>query len=263
MWLIKMSLYDLVVDNIVDTIRNIDLEKLKLLLEQEFVDEYKSNNCAEDLYNDVKKRANGIFLYSIRDSIFLELLVYDGVITNIGPGKPEINKREDIKNILRSLNNPCIITVYRIKQPTRRFIDKYICGVKIMDQHHVEMFGLMDNLILAIIRGDFENIKNIVEKLYEHTEKKHFKTEEELMLQTKYNKRYKEDYQIHIMWHKDFLEILRELKKNAEKKDYINLLGNLLMIFNTYFDKYLYEVDVKLAKYLRSLENFTHINKLS
>lgn len=74
MWLIKMSLYDLVVDNIVDIIRNIDLEKLKLLLEQEFVDEYKSNNCAEDLYNDVKKRGNDIFLYSIRDYLLIWIL---------------------------------------------------------------------------------------------------------------------------------------------------------------------------------------------
>ncbi|WP_052833583.1 bacteriohemerythrin [Staphylothermus hellenicus] len=252
-----MSLYDLVVDNIVDIIHNIDLEKLKLLLEQEFIDEYKSNNCAEDLYNDIMKRGNGIFLYSIRDSIFLELLVYNGVITNIGPGKLEINEKEDVKNMLRSLNNPCIITVYRVKQPTYRFINKYLCGIKIMDQLHIEMFGLMDNLILAIIRGDLKNLKNLAEKLYEHTEKKHFKTEEDLMLQTKYNKHYKEDYKIHITWHKDFLKIISEIKKNAEKKDYISLLENLLMIFHTYFDKYLEEADAKLAKYLKSLGNIS------
>lgn len=248
-----MLLQELLVENIDKLIHRISLEKLKLLLELQLVDEYESNRCAEHIYYDIKKREKGIFVYNIKNSLSLELFVYDGRIILLESDTLKITGKEDVKSIIRSLNNPCRITIYRVSLPTRRYVDEYVFGIEIMDHIHVEMFRIMDNLLLSIIRGDLDIVRKIADKLYDHTKNKHFKIEEELMIQTRYNKYFKNDYRIHISWHKDFLRVLEDVKDNAVKEKYVELIENLLMIFETYFDRYLKDTDAKLAQYLKKV----------
>lgn len=250
-----MSLHNLLVENIDELIHKINLEKLKLLLELQLVDEYESKRCAEDIYYDIKKRGIGIFIYNVENSLSLELFVYNGRIILLESNILKINEKEDIKSIIGSLNNPCRITIYKVVLPTRRYVNEFVFSVKVMDQNHIEMFGIIDDLILSIIRGDLKSIKKFADKLYDHTKNKHFKIEEELMIETKYDKYFEKDYRIHINWHRDFLEVLKEVKDNAEKEEYVELIENLLMIFETYFDKYLKDIDAKLAQYLKRVLN--------
>lgn len=251
-----MPLQELLIENIDELIHRISLEKLKLLLELQLVDEYESNRCAEHIYYNIKKREKGIFIYNIyntKNSLSLELFVYDGRIILLESDTLKITGKKDVKSIIRSLNNSCRITIYRASLPTRRYVDEYVFGIEIMDHNHVEMFKIMDNLLLSIIRGDLDIVRKIADKLYDHTKNKHFRIEEELMVQTKYDKYFKNDYRMHISWHKDFLKILEDIRDNAEKEEYVKLMENLLMIFETYLGRYLKNVDAKLAQYLKKV----------
>ncbi len=239
------ELFDRRIDEIMD---KLDIEKLKSLLEMEIAYEKDSSLCIDDLRDIVNKSSGKPLFITIQNHELVELFIYNNKVKIISiSGK----KPEKLEEVIELLKDNCKITVYTARLPTYKYVDKYVFGIDFMDKNHLDMFKIMDELILAIIDGRFEDIKSLAEKLYIHTKDVHFKQEEEVMKNTAYDKYYPDDYKRHIDWHKDFLDALKELKKNAEKEKYVEVMENLLIIFETYFEKYLKDTDARLANYLK------------
>ncbi len=238
------ELFDKRINEIMD---KLDIEKLKLLLEIEIAYEKDSTSCIDDLRSIIVKSSGKPLFITIQNHDLVEFFVYNNKvkIISISGRKPE-----KLEEFIELLKGNCKITVYTAKLPTNKYVDKYVFGIDFMDKNHLDMFKIMDELILAIIDGRFKDIKSLAEKLYIHTKDIHFK-QEEVMKNTAYDKYYPDDYKRHIDWHKDFLDGLKELKKNAEREEYVEVMENLLIIFETYFEKYLKDTDARLANYLK------------
>ncbi len=246
-----MNIEQLFDEKIIEITEKLDFEKLKLLLELEIAYEKESPKCIDDVGNIVLKSGGKPLVINIQNKNNVELFVYNNKIKiAITPsGKPR-----SIEQIINMLRDKCWITVYSAaKSQTSKYVDEYVFGIEFMDKNHLDMFKIMDELILTVLDGRFKDIKSLAEKLYVHTRDVHFKQEEEVMKSTKYNKYYPEDYKRHIEWHKDFLDALKELMKNAEKEKFADLIENLLIIFETYFEKYLKDTDARLAEYLKAI----------
>ena len=239
------ELFDRRINEIMD---KLDIDKLKLLLEIEIAYEKYSSACIDDLKDVINKSSGKPVFITIQNHALVDLFIYNNRIKLVSLSG---RKPEKLEEVIKLLKDRCRLIVYTARLPTSKYVDKYVFGIDFMDKNHIDMFRIMDELLLAIIDGRFEDIKSLAEKLYNHTKDVHFKQEEETMKKTSYNKYFPDDYRSHIEWHNDFLDALKELKKNAEKERFDELMENLLLIFETYFEKYLKDTDARLANYLK------------
>ncbi|MCD6196841.1 MAG: hypothetical protein J7J82_08660 [Staphylothermus sp.] len=238
------ELFDKRINEIMD---KYDLEKLKLLLETKIAYEKDSSSWIDDLKSIIIKSSGKPFFIAIQNHDLVELFVYNNKVKVISVSGRKPKKLEEAVELPKGNYK---MTVYTTKLPASKCVNECVFGMDFMDKNHLDMFKIMDELILAIIDGRFEDIKILAEKLYIHTKDVHFK-HEEVMKNTAYYKYYPDDYKIHIDWHRDLLDALKELKKNPEKEKYVEVMENLLIIFETYFEKYLKDTDAHLANYLK------------
>ncbi len=244
-----MNIEELFDKRINEIMNKLNIDKLKLLLEMEIAYEKDTSSCINDLKDTISKSSRKPLFITIQNHDMVELFIYDSKVKTVSVSGRKTRKLEEV---IKLLEGRCkLIVYYNVKLPTSKYVDEYVFGIDFMDKNHLDMFKLMDELIIAIIDGRFKDIKRLVEKLYIHTRDIHFKQEEDIMKSTKYNEYCSDDYRSHIEWHKDFLDALKELKNSAERERFVELIENLLIIFETYFEKYLKDTDAKLANYLK------------
>ena len=123
--------------------------------------------------------------------------------------------------------------------------EEYSVGVKELDDHHRQLFSLLNNNLKNVIdkNGDLKTIGADLKKLQEYTIT-HFKAEENLFLKINYP-----DAKAHLHEHEEFRKELRKLDILADGSDDLATL-KLLLFLSTWFTKHVMTVDKKYIPYL-------------
>ena len=126
-----------------------------------------------------------------------------------------------------------------------RWTEEYSVGVKELDDHHRQLFSLLNNNLKSVINknGDLKTIGADLKKLQEYTIT-HFKAEENLFLKINYP-----DAKAHLHEHEEFRKELRKLDILADGTDDLARL-KLLLFLSTWFTKHIMTVDKKYVPYL-------------
>jgi hemerythrin len=121
----------------------------------------------------------------------------------------------------------------------------YSVGVKELDDHHRQLFSLLNNNLKSVIEknGDSKTILPDLKKLQEYAVT-HFKAEENLFLKINYP-----DATAHIHEHEEFRKELQKLDTLADGTDDLARL-KLLLFISTWFIKHIMTVDKKYIPYL-------------
>jgi hemerythrin len=122
---------------------------------------------------------------------------------------------------------------------------EYSVGVKELDDHHRQLFSLLNNNLKSVIEnnGDSKTIVTDLKKLEEYAVT-HFQAEENLFLKINYP-----DATAHIHEHQEFRKELRKLDALANGTDDLARL-KLLLFLSTWFTKHIMTVDKKYIPYL-------------
>jgi hemerythrin-like metal-binding protein len=123
--------------------------------------------------------------------------------------------------------------------------EEYSVGVKELDDHHRQLFSLLNNNLKSVIEnnGKSKTIAADLKKLQEYAVT-HFKTEENLFLKINYP-----DARAHIHEHAEFRKELQKLDTLADGTDDLARL-KLLLFISTWFTKHIMTVDKKYIPYL-------------
>ena len=123
--------------------------------------------------------------------------------------------------------------------------EEYSVGVKELDDHHRQLFSLLNNNLKSVIEnnGKSKTIAADLKKLQEYAVT-HFKTEENLFLKINYP-----DAKAHLREHEEFRKELRKLDTLADGTDDLATL-KLLLFLSTWFTKHIMTVDKKYIPYL-------------
>ena len=126
-----------------------------------------------------------------------------------------------------------------------RWTEEYSVGVKELDDHHRQLFFLLNNNLKSVIEknGDSKTIIEDLKKLQEYAVN-HFQAEENLFLKINYP-----DAKAHICEHEEFRKELRKLDILADGTDDLARL-KLLLFLSTWFTKHIMTVDKKYVPYL-------------
>ena len=126
-----------------------------------------------------------------------------------------------------------------------KWTEEYSVGVKELDDHHRQLFSLLNNNLKSVINknGDLKTIGADLKKLQEYTIT-HFKAEENLFLKINYP-----DAKAHLREHEEFRKELRKLDTLADGTDDVAAL-KLLLFLSTWFTKHIMTVDKKYIPYL-------------
>ena len=126
-----------------------------------------------------------------------------------------------------------------------KWTEEYSVGVKELDDHHRQLFSLLNNNLKRVINknGDLKTIGADLKKLQEYTIT-HFKAEENLFLKINYP-----DAKAHLHEHEEFRKELRKLDTLADGTDDVAAL-KLLLFLSTWFTKHIMTVDKKYIPYL-------------
>jgi hemerythrin len=126
-----------------------------------------------------------------------------------------------------------------------KWTEEYSVGVKELDDHHRQLFSLLNNNLKSVINknGDLKTIGADLKKLQEYTIT-HFKAEENLFLKINYP-----DARAHIHEHEEFRKELQKLDTLADGTDDLARL-KLLLFLSTWFTKHIMTVDKKYIPYL-------------
>jgi hemerythrin len=126
-----------------------------------------------------------------------------------------------------------------------KWTEEYSVGVKELDDHHRQLFSLLNNNLKSVINknGDLKTIGADLKKLQEYTIT-HFKAEENLFLKINYP-----DAKAHLHEHEEFRKELRKLDTLADGTDDVAAL-KLLLFLSTWFTKHIMTVDKKYIPYL-------------
>ncbi|MGD0590870.1 MAG: bacteriohemerythrin [Bacteroidota bacterium] len=122
----------------------------------------------------------------------------------------------------------------------------YSVGVKEFDDHHRQLFSLLNNNLKSVIEnnGQSKTIAADLKKLQEYAVT-HFKAEENLFLKINYP-----DARAHIHEHEEFRKELQKLDTLADGTDDLARL-KLLLFLSTWFTKHIMTVDKKYIPYLK------------
>ena len=123
--------------------------------------------------------------------------------------------------------------------------EEYSVGVKELDDHHRQLFSLLNNNLKSVIEnnGKSKTIAADLKKLQEYAVT-HFKTEENLFLKINYP-----DARAHIHEHAEFRKELQKLDTLIDGTDDLARL-KLLLFLSTWFTKHIMTVDKKYIPYL-------------
>jgi len=126
-----------------------------------------------------------------------------------------------------------------------RWTEEYSVGVKELDDHHRQLFFLLNNNLKSVIEknGDSKTIIEDLKKLQEYAVN-HFQAEENLFLKINYP-----DAKAHLREHEEFRKELRKLDILADGTDDLARL-KLLLFLSTWFTKHIMTVDKKYVPYL-------------
>jgi hemerythrin-like metal-binding protein len=121
----------------------------------------------------------------------------------------------------------------------------YSVGVKELDDHHRQLFFLLNNNLKSVIEkdGDSKTIVADLKKLQEYAVT-HFKAEENLFLKINYP-----DARAHMHEHEEFRKELQKLDTLVNGADDLARL-KLLLFLSTWFTKHIMTVDKKYIPYL-------------
>jgi len=126
-----------------------------------------------------------------------------------------------------------------------KWTEEYSVGVKELDDHHRQLFFLLNNNLKSVIEknGDSKTIIEDLKKLQEYAVN-HFQAEENLFLKINYP-----DAKAHLREHEEFRKELRKLDILADGTDDLARL-KLLLFLSTWFTKHIMTVDKKYVPYL-------------
>jgi hemerythrin len=126
-----------------------------------------------------------------------------------------------------------------------RWTEEYSVGVKELDDHHRQLFSLLNKNLKSVIeiKGDSKTIVPDLKKLQEYAVT-HFKAEENLFLKINYP-----DATAHIHEHEEFQKELQKLDTLANGTDDLARL-KLLLFLSTWFTKHIMTADKKYIPYL-------------
>jgi hemerythrin-like metal-binding protein len=126
-----------------------------------------------------------------------------------------------------------------------RWTEEYSVGVREIDDHHRQLFSLLNNNLKSVIdkNEDSKTIAADLKKLQEYAVS-HFKAEENLFLKINYP-----DATAHIHEHEAFQKELQKLDTLANGTDDLARL-KLLLFLSTWFTKHIMTVDKKYIPYL-------------
>jgi hemerythrin len=126
-----------------------------------------------------------------------------------------------------------------------RWTEEYSVGVREIDDHHRQLFSLLNSNLKSVIEnnGELKTIAADVKELQEYAVT-HFKAEEKLFLKINYP-----DAPAHIDEHKIFRKELHKLDTLADKTDDLARL-KLLLFLSTWFTKHIITADKKYVPYL-------------
>jgi len=126
-----------------------------------------------------------------------------------------------------------------------RWTEKYSVGVREIDDHHRQLFSLLNSNLKNVIEnnGESKTIAADVKKLQEYAIT-HFKAEENLFLKINYP-----DASAHIHKHEEFRKELQKLEALAYGTDDLARL-KLLLFLSTWFTKHIITDDKKYIPYL-------------
>ncbi len=123
--------------------------------------------------------------------------------------------------------------------------EKYSVGVREIDDHHRQLFSLLNTNLKSVIddTGESKTIAADLKKLQEYAVT-HFKAEEDLFLKINYP-----DAADHKREHEEFQKELQKLDVLAHGSDDLSRL-KLLLFLSTWFSKHIMTADKKYIPYL-------------
>jgi hemerythrin len=128
--------------------------------------------------------------------------------------------------------------------------EKYETGSSAIDRQHKELFSKIDELSLAIYKGNAKtNLKSMITFLERYIEE-HFKTEEGIMQMAKYP-----HLSSHIKLHKAFNKIFDDFKLDFEKRGGDSYLAiHLEKVIRKWWEDHVLAEDQRYVPYLENLK---------
>jgi hemerythrin-like metal-binding protein len=126
-----------------------------------------------------------------------------------------------------------------------RWTEEYSVGVRELDDHHRQLFSLLNSNLKSVIEnnGESKTIAADLKKLQEYAVT-HFKVEENFFLKINYP-----DAPAHIHEHEEFRKELQKLDTLANGTDDLARL-KLLLFLSTWFTKHIMTADKEYIPYL-------------
>lgn len=235
-----------------ESARLIPLEKLLELLELEIVESIKPGDGGVDpslLGKYVS--SNEYFMIEVDKGSFLCRLLLGGSIVLNGEcrqGGERIPVDSSIVNSILHSDNIRGLTIYRVKSPLVKWLDRYRLGVKSMDVEHEAMFEKFNQVLTHIVEGEVEKAVEALREAYDLA-LRHLEVEEKLMKKYKYDRKLMRE---HLEKHDEFKDMLSKLMKTKNSLEFINMFTGVFEYLLTYLN-YMLDDDLKLAEYLRSV----------
>ncbi len=125
--------------------------------------------------------------------------------------------------------------------------EAYSVGVNELDNHHRELFSLLNNNLKSVIdkNGDSKAVSADLKRLHEYAIT-HFKAEEDLFLKINYP-----DAEAHRLEHEEFRKELKKLDALADGNDDLAKL-KLLLFLSSWFTRHVMTADKKYVPYFKT-----------
>ncbi len=116
--------------------------------------------------------------------------------------------------------------------------DSYLLGIREIDEQHRGFFELWENECRSADLNNYDQLKNIIDKLEEYV-LDHFRTEEDLLRKSGYA-----DIESHIAQHAFFIQKVSEMKLELNYKNML-LFDKLTMFIKKWFLSHIMQTDRK------------------
>ncbi|MEM0506495.1 MAG: hemerythrin domain-containing protein [Thermosphaera sp.] len=232
---------------LIKAMERIRLAHLRELLELERIEH--AGQTMRDLASEISKAGGDEYLFlDYRDEAGVNCLI-------ISKGRVVLNFEclgmgEDIDKQLAALAGYCTkgkgdLRVYKVKPIFIEWSERYMFGIRILDQAHEEMFMNFQKVFTAIIEGMVDEVTGLIKNAYESV-KKHFEIEENLMVKYNYPKSKRRD---HGTTHAEFKTVVENLVKAAEEGRFLELYIQQYQFLITYLD-YMLKEDKEFITFL-------------
>jgi len=206
-----------------ESARLIPLEKLLELLELEIVESIKPGDSGVDpglLGKYVS--SNEYFMIEVdKGNMLCRLLLRGSIILNgeCRRGGKRIPVDLSVMNNILHSGNIRGLTIYRVKSPIIKWLERYRLGVEYMDKEHEEMFKKFNQVLTHIVEGEVEKAVEALREAY-NLALRHLEVEEKLMKKYKYDRKLMRE---HLEKHDEFRDMLSKLMKTKNTLEFIDM----------------------------------------